>query len=69
MKKRATSMLLALVLLISLFPLGTLQAKAVVTGNEDSFILGDVNGDQKVNPVDLIVLRRHLAGGDRKSVV
>lgn len=63
MKKRATSMLLALVLLISLFPLGTLQAKAVVTGNEDSFILGDVNGDQKVNPVDLIVLRRHLAGG------
>lgn len=63
MKKRATLMLLALVLLISLFPLGILQAKAVVTGNEDSFILGDVNGDQKVNPVDLIVLRRHLAGG------
>ena len=63
MKKRATSMLLALALLISLFPLGTLQAKAAVTGNEDSFILGDANGDQKVNPVDLIVLRRHLAGG------
>ena len=28
-----------------------------------NYILGDVNRDKVVNPVDLIVLRRHLAGG------
>lgn len=28
-----------------------------------NYILGDVNRDKAVNPVDLIILRRHLAGG------
>ena len=46
---------------------GDLKPVEITTENGSvkviNYILGDVNRDKVVNPVDLIMLRRHLAGG------
>lgn len=46
---------------------GDLKPVEITTENGSvkviNYILGDVNRDKAVNPVDLIMLRRHLAGG------
>ena len=48
-------------LLAALLALSCLAVTAFADGTEGGRMYGDVNGDGKVNPLDKIILARHLA--------